>query len=71
MKGVAEAWGAAEAAVLAVLAGADILLCCHDWETQRAIRHALVAAVQAGRLSERAIEDQSLDRLAAAKAPDS
>ena len=45
MKGVADGWGAPEAAVLAVLAGADILLCCHTWETQRAIQQALLSAV--------------------------
>ena len=52
MKGVADGWGAAEAAVLAVQAGADILLCCHTWETQREIRQALVAAVETRRLPE-------------------
>ena len=67
MKGVAGGWGSPEAAVLAVLAGADILLCCHTWETQRAIRDALVAAVESGRISEARI-DQSLARIAAAKA---
>ena len=52
MKGVADGkWGSPEAAVLAVLAGADILLCCHTWETQRAIRDALVSAVQSGRIT--------------------
>jgi beta-N-acetylhexosaminidase len=67
MKGVAARWGAPEAAVLAVLAGADILLCCHQWETQRAIHMALVIALQTGRLTEARL-DQSLRRIAAAKA---
>jgi len=67
MRGVADYWGAPEAAVLAVLAGADILLCCHEWETQRAIHAALTAAVQTGRLTESRL-DQSLERIAAAKA---
>lgn len=67
MKGVAEGWGAAEAAVLAVLAGADLLLCCHTWETQREIRQALVRAVETGRLPEARI-DASVARIAAAKA---
>ncbi len=64
MKGVADGWGAAEAAVLAVQAGADILLCCHTWETQREIRQALIHAVQTGRLSEARV-DESLARIAA------
>ncbi len=67
MKGVADGWGAPEAAVLAVEAGADILLCCHEWETQRAIYAALLAAVQTGRLTESRL-DQSCARIAAAKA---
>jgi len=66
MRGVADTWGAPEAAVLAVSAGADILLCCHEWETQRAIHAALIAAVQTGRLAESRL-DQSLERIAAAK----
>jgi beta-N-acetylhexosaminidase len=67
MKGVAVQWGAPEAAVLAVIAGADLLLCCHEWETQRAIHAALLDALDTGRLTETRI-DQSLARIAAAKA---
>lgn len=67
MKGVADGWGAAEAAVLAVLAGADLLLCCHKEETQREIRQALVRAVETGRLPEARV-DESVARIAAAKA---
>ncbi len=67
MRGVAETWGAPEAAVLAVLAGADLLLCCHEWETQRAIQSALSSAIQTGRLTEARL-DQSLARISAAKA---
>jgi len=66
MKGVADTWGAAEAAVLAVEAGADILLCCHEWQTQKAIQAALLAAVEAGRVTEERF-DFSLARIAAAK----
>ena len=66
MKGVADGWGAAEAAVLAVLAGADILLCCHTWETQRKIHSALVRTVETGRLTETRV-DESVARIAAAK----
>jgi beta-N-acetylhexosaminidase len=67
MKGVAAQWGAPEAAVLAIIAGADLLLCCHEWETQRAIHAALLDALDTGRLTETRI-DQSLARIAAAKA---
>jgi len=67
MKGVADGWGAPEAAVLAVEAGADILLCCHEWGTQRAIHTALLVAVQTGRLTETRL-DESYARIAAAKA---
>lgn len=67
MRGVADKWGAPEAAVLAVLAGADLLLCCHEWETQRAIQAALLSAIQTGSLTEARL-DQSLARIAAAKA---
>ena len=67
MKGVAEGWGAAEAAVLAVEAGADVLLCCHEWETQKAIQTALLAAVVEGRIAEGRL-DASVARIEAAKA---
>ena len=67
MKGVADGWGAPEAAVLAVQAGADLLLCCHEWDTQRAIHAALLDALNTGRLTESRL-DQSLARIAAAKA---
>lgn len=67
MKGVAKGWGAAEAAVLAILAGADLLLCCHTWETQRAIQRALITAVETGRLPEARV-DEAFARIAKAKA---
>ncbi len=67
MRGVSEGWGSAEAAVLAVLAGADILLCCHTWEVQKSIRDALVQAARSGRIPEGRL-DESLARIAAAKA---
>ena len=66
MRGVADGWGAAEAAVLAAVAGADILLCCHTWETQRAIRDALIDAVKSGRVTQTRI-DESLSRITRAK----
>jgi beta-N-acetylhexosaminidase len=67
MNGVAHDWGEAEAAVLAVLAGADILLCCHTWSAQRAIRDGLVEAVESGRIPLSRI-NASHARIAAAKA---
>ena len=67
MKGVAEGWGSAEAAVLAALAGADILLCCHTWKTQVAIQSELAAAVRSGRLPVAQIET-AVGRITAAKA---
>jgi len=67
MKGVAAGWGSAEAAVLAVQAGADLLLCCHTGGTQREIRQALLHAVETGRLSEARV-DASVSRIAVAKA---
>lgn len=67
MHGVAAAWGAAEAAVLAVQAGADILLCCHTGDTQRAIQAALMQAVETGRLPLSRLEE-SCRRIARAKA---
>ncbi len=66
MRGVAARWGSAEAAVSAVEAGADILLCCHTLSTQVAIRDAVCAAVNSGRIPESRI-DESLSRIAIAK----
>jgi beta-N-acetylhexosaminidase len=51
-----------EAAVQAVLAGADMLLVCHSYDKQVAVRDALLEAVQQGRISEARI-DQSLQRI--------
>jgi beta-N-acetylhexosaminidase len=67
MKGVADGWGTPEAGVLAVLAGADILLCCHTLSVQTALRDALCDAVLSGRISEERI-DRSVARIQAAKA---
>ena len=67
MKGIARSiWGVPEAAVLAAIAGADILLACHTDETQRAIRAALLEATQSGRLSKSRI-DESNTRIARLK----
>lgn len=65
MKGLA-GWGSAEAAVKAAIAGADMLLACNTYKTQREITDALVDAVTSGRLSEERI-DEANRRIAAAK----
>jgi beta-N-acetylhexosaminidase len=57
MKGVAAKWGSADAAVLAAIAGADMLLVCHTYETQKAIHEALLDAVRSGLLSEMRIDE--------------
>jgi beta-N-acetylhexosaminidase len=66
MKGVAAKWGSADAAVLAVIAGADMLLVCHTYETQKTIYAALLDAVRTGLLPETRI-DEANRRIRAAK----
>jgi beta-N-acetylhexosaminidase len=66
MKGVADTWGTPEAAVLAAIAGADMLLCCHTLETQVGIKNALLDAVKTGRLTVDRIDDAN-HRIAKAK----
>lgn len=66
MKGVAKKWGSVEAAILAIEAGADILLCCHTLTTQRAIKAGLLDAVKSGRIPESRI-DESYQRIMAMK----
>ena len=51
-----------EAAVQAVLAGADMLLVCHTFDKQQAVRDALLSAVQSERISEERL-NQSLTRI--------
>jgi len=67
MRGVKDHWGSAEAAVQAVVAGADILLCCHAQESQQAIRDAVVEAVISERIPKSRIDD-ACKRIASAKA---
>lgn len=67
MNAIAGHYGVAEGAVLAVEAGADLVLVSHRIELQRAALDALTAAVESGRLSEERI-DRSVDRLLALKA---
>ena len=59
--------GTAGAAVLAVEAGADIVLACHTYEVQLKMIDALMKAVEAGRISEERI-NASCGRILAAKA---
>ena len=52
MKAIDDNYGAGEAAVLSVLAGADLLLLGPDLAKQREVHAALLEAVRSGRLSE-------------------
>ncbi|HZJ10575.1 MAG TPA: glycoside hydrolase family 3 N-terminal domain-containing protein [Trueperaceae bacterium] len=52
MDAIAKSYGAGEAAVLSVLAGADLVLLGPDLDTQRQVYAALKEAVRSGRLSE-------------------
>lgn len=67
MRGIADHWGPEEAAILALEAGADMLLVCHTLETQLRMRDAIVAAVRSGRLPEERLRDAHR-RLDAARA---
>jgi beta-N-acetylhexosaminidase len=66
MQGIAGRWGPQEAAVLALEAGADLLLVCHTWETQQRMAAVVREAIRSGRLSEARI-DASVERLLALK----
>ena len=67
MRGITDHWGPEEAAVLAIEAGADMLLVCHTLETQNRMRDALCAAVRSGRLTEERLRDslRRIDRVRA------
>ncbi|HEX7004127.1 MAG TPA: glycoside hydrolase family 3 N-terminal domain-containing protein [Trueperaceae bacterium] len=52
MEAIDENFGAGEAAVMSVLAGADLVLLGPDLEKQREVHAALLEAVRSGRLSE-------------------
>ncbi|ANS74956.1 glycoside hydrolase [Paenibacillus yonginensis] len=66
MKAIADQYGAAEGAVMALEAGADLVLVSHTLEEQASAIKAVVAAVKSGRLPEAAI-DRSLQRILALK----
>ncbi|MGV3722980.1 MAG: beta-N-acetylhexosaminidase, partial [Actinomycetota bacterium] len=63
MKGIANQWSPEDTAVLALEAGADMLLVCHTQETQLRMFRALVEAVRGGRLPEARLH-QSVERVA-------
>jgi beta-N-acetylhexosaminidase len=67
MKGIADHWGPEEAAVLALEAGADMLLVCHTLDTQLRMHAAVCQAVRSGRLSEERLR-QSAARVQRARA---
>jgi beta-N-acetylhexosaminidase len=62
MQAVADRWGVAEAAVMSVQAGADIVLACGSFENHIATVEGLIEAVKDGRLTEERI-DESLRRI--------
>jgi beta-N-acetylhexosaminidase len=66
MNAIADHFGTVEAAVLAVEAGADLVLVSHRYDRQQGTIEALLQAVREGRLSEERI-DRSVERLLALK----
>lgn len=66
MKGIADHWGPEEAAVLALDAGADMLVVCHTLDTQVRMHRAVCEAVRSGRLSEARLQ-QSVARVQAVR----
>ncbi|MCY4019933.1 MAG: beta-N-acetylhexosaminidase [Chloroflexi bacterium] len=62
MKAITDGWGAGESAVLAVLAGVDILLFSHSRARQEAAFDALLEAAESGRISTKRL-DKSLARI--------
>jgi beta-N-acetylhexosaminidase len=66
MKGITEKTKVAEAAVLAMEAGTDLLLVCKSYDQQMAALEGLISAVDSGDLSEKRI-DASVRRVLALK----
>ncbi len=56
MKAITDNWGLAEAAVMALEAGNDVLLVCSSAEETKKVNDYIVEAVKSGRLSERQLE---------------
>jgi beta-N-acetylhexosaminidase len=59
MRGITDHWGPEEAAVLALQAGADMLLVCHTWEVQARMHAAICEAVRTGRLVEERLRESA------------
>lgn len=57
MAAISDTYGMGEAAVLAVEAGCDLLLVCHEAENLQAVQSALLEAVAAGRISPARLEE--------------
>lgn len=66
MDAIQKGWGTAEGAVLAVLAGCDVLCISHHIEAVKAACDAIYEAVQSGRVPRARIQE-SYDRIVAAK----
>lgn len=66
MRAVANRWGTAHAALLAVQAGADMVLICHTLERQRETYETLLAAARSGELPTSRI-DAAVKRILTAK----
>ena len=67
MQAIADRWGTAEAAVLSVQAGADIVLACGSFESHIATVEGIIEAVKDGRLTEKRL-DGSIERIFRLKA---
>ncbi|MWC28592.1 beta-N-acetylhexosaminidase [Paenibacillus sp. MMS18-CY102] len=67
MKAIDDGFGPERGAVMALQAGADLVLVCHTYEKQRRAVESVVAAVERGELSEQRLEE-SLARVMALKA---
>jgi beta-glucosidase-like glycosyl hydrolase len=65
MKAITDKWGLGEAAVLAVVAGADLILVCGTMEQTHEVHKALLDAISSGRISESRLE-QAVGRINAA-----
>lgn len=63
MRAIAEHYGLAEASILALEAGADMIISGGTYEAQRKAVEAIAAAVESGRLQREALE-QSVQRIA-------
>lgn len=67
MGAISDTYGMGEAAVLALEAGCDLLLVCHEADNLTAAREALLAAVDSGRIDLERL-DQSVYRILSLKA---